>query len=296
MGLISGNTHWVLFLPCENQPEDRHVQDLVHGVFCLESSGIQPSNISIYIDGQNRANFNKLISIATQHNYTIKPTSEFFTDCDTNSYENLVMFVTGHGSMNGLDSAPIITPYRLLDRLKNTPVLKQAIVYLGQCFAGVFNYLPAGQRKRGEDADPDVILIGATSLHESLSNPTTENINGIDFPWVANQFLYHVFKWISSPNDIDGDGKHTVIDSYKYAGISSNMTNRRVKIGSFVASVDLHEQWNTAKKDHEANLADPQKLLLFRALDQQYYEKLNINYIHQECWILNSVPAQSVEF
>ena len=116
MGLISGNTHWVLFLPCEHQPEDRHVQDLVHGVFCLESSGIQPSNISIYIDGQNRANFNKLISIATQHNYTIKPTSEFFTDCDTNSYENLVMFVTGHGSMNGLDSAPIITPYRLLDR------------------------------------------------------------------------------------------------------------------------------------------------------------------------------------
>lgn len=296
MGLIAGNTHWVLFLPCQNEPDDRHVQDLVHGIFCLESCGISPKNISIYIDGSNRQNFDRLISIGAQNQYNIKVTSDFFNDCDHNTHENLVIFVTGHGSMNGLDSSPTITPYKLLDRLKKTPNLKQGIIYLGQCFAGVFNYLPAGKRHFKSSEDPEIIFIGATSLHESLSTPTTENIKGIDYPWVANQFLYHVFKWISAPQDIDGDGKHTVIDSYKYAGISSNLTNRRFKIGAFVSSVDLHEKWNAAKKEHEADNTNLGKLLTFRALDQQYYEKLNLNYIHQECWILNSVPAQSIEF
>lgn len=296
MGLIAGNTHWALFLPCANEPDDRHVKDLVHGVFCLESCGIPPNNISIYIDGSDRQNFHKLISIGAHNQYNVKNTSDFFFDCESNTFENLVIFITGHGSMNGLDSSPSITPYKLLDRLKTAPNLKRGIVYLGQCFAGIFNYLPAGQRRVEGSNDPEVIFIGATSLHESLSSPTTENIKGIQYPWVANQFLYHVFKWISSPIDIDGDGKNTVIDSYKYAGISSNMTNRRFKIGSFVDSVNLHEQWSLAKKAHEADTTDLAKMLKLKAIDQQYYEKLNLNYIHQECWILNSVPAQSIEF
>ncbi|MEA5105176.1 hypothetical protein [Pantoea sp. S18] len=293
MGLFTANTKWVLFLSSHDEPEDRHITDLAHGVFCLESKGIKKESIAVYIDGKNRRNIEKLFSVGTSNAYTIKSTDTFFSDSAQNTYENIVMFVTGHGNSNGLDSSPPITPYKLLDSLKSTPELKKAVIYLGQCFAGVFNYLPAG--KRGKE-DKDVIFMGATSLHESLSTSTTENVNGIDLPWVANQFLLHVFKWISSPQDIDGDGKNTVIDSYKYAGISSNMMNRRTKILSFVDAVNIHEQWQFAKKDHEQDVADADKLLTFRALDQQYYSKLNINYIHQECWILNSVPAQQIEF
>lgn len=296
MALIKERTKWILFLAAVDEPDDRHIADLSHGVFCLETAGIKPADIYIYIDGKNRVNIDKLISIGTSNKYNIQKTDDFFKDCQTNTHENMVMFITGHGGMNGLDCNPPITPYKLLERLKTTPSLNLAVIYLGQCFAGVFNYLPVAKRRAGGDYDAEVIFIGATSLHESVSTSTTENINGIDYPWVANQFLLHVFKWLSTPHDIDGDGRNTVIDSYKYAGISSNMRNRVMKISSFVDSVTIHEKWNAAKLEHEADLSNPNKLITFRALDQQYYSTLNLNYIHQECWILNSVPAQKIEF
>ncbi|HEB5191757.1 hypothetical protein [Klebsiella pneumoniae] len=297
MGLLADKTKWVLFLASSSEPEDRHVSDLAFGIYCLENRGINPADIFIYIDGNNRGNIQKLISVGTNHQYNVKRSSDFFSDCDDNTHDNIVIFITGHGSMHGLDALPPIPPYRLLNRIKTTPDLDRAIVYMGQCYAGIFNYLAAGRQRRSDGKiDPEAIFMGATNLHESISSSTTENINGNDYTWVANLFLLNTFKWISNPFDVDGDGKNTVIDSYKYAGTSSNVMNMSIKMNSFVQSVMLHSQWSTAKTDYELDDQNQTKLLIYRAYEQQYLSALNINFVHQECWILNSVPAQQVEY
>ncbi|HGY4820408.1 TPA: hypothetical protein ACNV1K_005181 [Klebsiella aerogenes] len=300
MSLIQSRTKWVLFLSTsEHDPEDRHIQDLVYGLMCLEKAGISPTDIFIYVDGQNRQNITNLFSIATQNQYAISRTDDFFSDLQANVYENLVMFVTGHGSERGIDAAVPITPYMLINALKAAPNLDKVVVYLGQCYAGVFNYVNAG-RGRGNDChSPDIILIGATNLHESLSSSTQEQFPNGNLLWVANLFLLHVFRWISEPHDIDGDGHNTIMDSYKYAGVGSNRQNKESKTNSFGDMVDAHIMHKQAA--HNASIrtgnpqADAQNQLIFMAARSKYFSLLSVNYVHQECWILNSYPAQQIE-
>jgi len=170
--------------------------------------------------------------------------------------------------------------------------LKNAVVYLGQCFAGIFNYMPAGSKK---DDEVNAIFIGATNLYESLSSATTEKLVGGDASWSANLFLLSVFKWLTNKVDVDGDGKLTVMDSYKYAGVHSNAINKEIKRALFIHSFELHGKWDAAKQDLKNN-PSLAAMLAFQAIDQKYLSILDIRYVHQECWILNSVPAQVIEF
>ena len=296
MSLTKTKTKWVLFLSSSGEPDHRHIMDLAFGVYCLESVGIDSSDIYLYIDGKDRALISQLISIGTKNNFVIKESKDFFVDQANNNHLNMVMFVTGHGSIQGIDAIQPITPYALLSCIKSSPQLQQAIIYLGQCHAGIFNYIGAGRKTSKVGAnDPDVIFIGATNLHESLSSSTAETLYSGSITWVANLFLLHIFKWISNPSDVDGDGKLTVIDSYKYAGVLSNNTNKNIKIQSFVESIKLHEKW-TAAVDVDGKNSTPLTKLALKAVQTQYETQLNVRYTHQECWILNSIPAQQIEF
>jgi hypothetical protein len=292
MSLVNGSTKWVLFLASSDEPEQRHVLDLAFGLMCLESAGVHKENIYIYVDGKDRALIQQWISLGTSNIYAISSTQDFFTDCLVNAYENMVIFISGHGSAQGIDAVVPITPFVLLQSLKTAPVLKDAVVYLGQCFAGIFNYIPAGRKKPGEVG---VILIGATNLYESLSSSTTERLIGGDTSWQANLFLLSVFKWLTSSVDVDGDGKCTVMDSYKYAGVHSNAINKNIKKSLFVRSFELHEKWEAARQLH-AKAPNPATELALRAIEQKYSSELDLRYVHQECWILNSLPAQEIEF
>lgn len=296
MSLKSGNTKWVLFLSASADSEDRHILDLAFGLQCLESAGIKQGDIAIYIDGSDRNLVAQWMANGSKNSYTIKTSKDFFADQASNTHENLVMFVTGHGSISGISAPTSITPFALLTAIKGTPNLKNAILYLGQCYAGIFNYIGAGKKVSTAGAvDPDLIIMGATNLHESLSSSTKENLINGPVPWMANVFLLHVFKWISNPVDVDGDGKFTVMDSYKYAGAMSNLANKEIKIQNFVTSVELHEKWNAAKQAHVQN-PTPITQLHFSAVAQQYANLLDVHHIHQESWVLNAIPAQSIQF
>lgn len=294
MGLLSERTSWVLFLPSSSEPEDRHIRDLAFGVYCLELAGVSPADISIYIDGSDRNYILQLMSSGTPNAYQIKTSAEFFTDLTSNVHANMVMFVTGHGSIDGLDAPAPIAPCPLLQAIRAAPTLEKAIIYLGQCVAGIFNYIGAGSRGT-PDPGAEAIIIGATNLHSSISASTTETIHSGDVPWMANLFLLHVFKWISAPVDVDGDGAMTVMDSYKYAGVMSNNANKGVKASSFVRSMELHEQWVAAKSAYNS---DPSlaNQLAYQAATNLHQTNLDIRYTHQECWILNAIPAQKLEF
>lgn len=304
-------TKWVLFLASSSDPEHRFLFDIAFGVYCLESKGVNPADIFIYIDGNNRNDMDSIVSVGTPHTYNIKPTKDFFTDCAQNTHKNIMMFFTGHGSINGLDANIPITPCMLLDSLKRAPSLERAVLYLGQCYSGVFNYVKANKGARRPDGtdDPEVIFIGATNLHESLSSNTQEQLHNGSYSWCANIFLLHLFKWISNPVDIDGDGHYTVMDSYKYAGVMSNKANKGSKVGSFFNSIKLHGEYMEAKAIHEQYEHDylelikvspgAQKILKpfidMKAAETKYVNQLDVHLVHQECWILNSIPSQKIE-
>lgn len=294
MALIGGNTKWVFFLSAAGAAESRHIMDIAFGILCLGQSGISVNDIEVYIDGKDRAFINQFISNGTGSAILIKESKDFFVDQKSNTYENVVMFITGHGGPNGLDATIPISPYALLDCLKFSPNLQKAVVYLGQCYAGIFNYIGAG-KKLGLNgaADPEIIFIGATNLHSSLSSYTSENFLNGPISWVANLFLLFLFKWISNPIDVDGDGKFTIIDSYKYAGVYSNAQNKNLKVISLAQSHDLQEKWILAKKSYQAS-ATPANKLAMDAAYKMYESVLNILYVHQECWILNAIPSQSI--
>ncbi len=295
MSLLKNNTKWVLFLSSSKDPEHRHVLDLAFGLYCLEIQHIDPANIFIYIDGQDRQLLSQLIANGSSNTYQIKESIDFSVDQSKNSHENLVMFVTGHGGIDGIDAAKPITPYALLQQIKSAPNLKQAVVYLGPCQVGIFNYIGAGRKNGAESNEPELVIVGATNLNESISTPTQETLVNGPMSWSANLFLLHIFKWISNPIDVDGDGKKTVIDSYKYAGAMSNNVNKSIKINTLVQAFDFHPKWLTAKNDY-AKDPSPQNQLNFDAISTQYQAALDIQYINQECWILNAIPAQAIEF
>lgn len=264
----------------------------------LEKAGISSDDISIYVDGQDRVNISVLFSIASTNKYEIKETSNFFDDLQVNEYENIVMFVTGHGSEMGLDSKAAITPYGLVGALKETNNLEKSIIYLGQCYAGIFNYIRAGRAK--DSSEPEIVLIGATNLHESLSSSTEEVFpSGNALRWIANLFLLHVFKWISEPHDIDGDNHNTIMDSYKYAGVMTNRSHKKIKSSCFVRMIDQHSEYRDYEKKVQQSTGnvhlDMQNKLSLQAAEEKYLSLLDTNYTHQECWILNSIPAQQIE-
>ena len=293
MSLKDTKTKWVLFLATsEVNPDDRHVYDLSFGVFCLESSGVSPEDIHVYIDGADRDEIHRYLSVGTNNNYEIKNTNIFFEE-NNEEYENLVMFITGHGNIDGIDAVEPIRPYKLLNYLKTQTSLNNAIVYLGQCDAGVFNYVNAFKK----DDEPNIVLIGATNLHASISSSTTESLlDGKDgFSWTANLFLLHVFKWFSEPKDVDGDGKFTIMDSYKYAGVLSNILNKHNKVLSFPNTMSHHAEFIQFQKEYNES-PTPQNLVKLKATSELYYKQLDLTYTHQECWILNSVPAQYIDF
>lgn len=295
MSLIGGNTRWVLFLSSHADAEPRHIQDLAFGVMCLEQAGVSIKDIDIYVDGSDRVSIDNFIKSGTTSPITVKQSKDFFTDQAKNTHENLVMFVTGHGGLGGLDADPPITPHGLLNSIKSSPNLKQAVVYLGQCYAGIFNYIGAGSKSLANGmSDPDVIFIGATNLHESLSHSTSETLVTGPQNWPANLFLLFAFKWFLNPVDVDGDGKHTIIDSYKFAGAISNMANKQIKAQAFPQTHDLQKKWVTAKDAHDHS-ASPTTQANLDAAFTLYKKHLEIMYVHQECWILNAIPSQRLE-
>lgn len=305
MSLTKNNTKWVLFLSSsEPNAEHRHVMDLVFGLVCLEKAGVEPSSIHIYVDGRDRSRISNLFLMGSTNSYNVKTSSDFFADMQDCQYEHLVMFVTGHGSEQGIDAPTPITPHSLLQTMKSSQKLDKAIVYFGQCYAGIFNYVKAGRGRsnpQDEHQETDVIFIGATELQESLSSSTSEvfPVVGSEVSWQANLFLLYVFKWISEPFDVDGDTNNTIMDSFKYAGVMTNRSHKQIKAGEFINLMDAFVALKQAQ--HNVNnptgdvAIDMNNKLTLQAIEQKYMNSSYINNVHQECWILNSIPAQYVD-
>lgn len=296
MKLIGNNTKWILFLSSSDPaPEARHIYDLSFGWCSLISAGIASTDIHVYIEGTNRSFIDSTFNSSTGSSGSAKDTADFISELSDTKYSNIVMFVSGHGGIEGLDSSTPIKPMGIVSAIKAQPHLKNAVIYLGQCYAGIFNYLPVGKNANPDMQTAEIVIIGATNLHNSISASTTENLNGNNIPWPANLFLLYVFKWITSPQDIDGDGVLSIMDSYKFAGAMSNLRNKSLKVGSFISPFQLHAAMLAARQAYATNQTNANKLSLDVAT-QRYVTSLDIRYTQQESWILNAIPAQRIEY
>ncbi len=318
MSLLTHQTRWILWSPSKSDPEERHIYDVAFSLLCLESKGVDPKDIILIIDGGGSEFIKERIRIASRNDYTIYKTENLFEIFDnTNSYKNLVLIVTGHGSVDGILAQSFIKPYPLIHRIKTITNLKCGIVILGQCYAGIFNYINAQavypRREKllirlirmaqykffKNNIHPNilqecpVVIIGATNLHESISISIKEEfLDSLPIQWVANTFLAMFFKWIKEPIDVDGDGRFTLMDAYKYAGSKSNDVNKQNK------KDDFFKPFLELQKLSEIVLLPktPDIVAEIKSLEEQINKTIYMRFVHQESWILNSIPAQSIEF
>lgn len=296
-------TRFFLLCPSKVESEERHVSDVLWGIFCLESIGVLPQQIHLFIDASDFTLLNQMMKQATVNSYTINDSSNFIgLLASENSYKNVFVFVTGHGDYQGIEGRQVITPHLLTSSLLNNQHLEKAVVFLGQCYAGIFNHVDIRSKKdlNGKLISPEIVLAGATNLFESLSSSLNEKMLGDkQVSWIANSFLAYCFNWLRFQIDIDGDGHPTVMDCFKFAGAMSNSKNQNAKSLGLDSLLALYEALKVVNEAIgriiDANQQQQlQQLLLERmTLKKRINEQRNIGFVHQEPWILNSFVAQS---
>ena len=240
MGLMSNRTRWFFILPSSTEAEERHMYDIAFGIKVLLSKNVLYQNIVVIIDRFSQAKIEGVFS-----KLEVKLPSEIFdtTKIDdllvNNTYKNAVVFITGHGSPKGLDSIQPIKPYNLYKKFQVTENFKRVIFYFGQCYAGIFNYMPLSTHLGLTDNRKcNIIAVGGTGLFPSISSSLTYR----DVTWSANIFLAYVFQWLSVNEDIDGDDRLSVMDSFKSAAINTNEALKEIKKGDNFQSLIEHSK------------------------------------------------------
>jgi hypothetical protein len=270
-------------------PEERHIADIAFGLFSLRHQKIDFKDIFLVIDGEDDGFIRRVLATNECQIYKSFELPSLLNF----GYDNLVLFVTGHGGIEGIDSNPPIVPYGLLSNIRNSTSIKNAILYLGQCYAGIFHYLNVVKR---DENDKTIIIVGATNLFNSISGrlqlPRVDNSMYIA---QYNLFLTFLFIWIARPVDVDGDGRFTVTDSYKYASANANMFCKDFKVlqSNLYQYRLMREIYNL-----EESLKTSGSLLDKVILDgkrEQYKQILDMQFNHQESWMLNAIPALDIE-
>ncbi|EMB20017.1 hypothetical protein [Treponema denticola] len=292
MGLIKGNTHWIFLLASSQEPEDRHIYDVIFGIVKLLHVGVCANDITVVIDTKRIGILQAFSSFQYKKIYKSIELTDIFQN---NKHETIVLFANGHGNPTGLDSEPVIKPYHLFSNLQNANNLKKGIVFLGQCFAGVFNYMPVKSFEKDGKILPPLVVIGGTGLYPSISSHWVFDKPHQD-TWAVNIFFYYLFQWIIDPVDIDGDGRYGLIDAYKFIGCSiTDFCNYQKRIDHIKT---IEEEQELAKaiellKTETSSEKDKSALeLKIQSLEQM----LLLRYNHQEVWILNVFDAMDIYF
>ncbi|MFY0582743.1 hypothetical protein ACN28S_58260 [Cystobacter fuscus] len=110
--------------------------------------------------------------------------------------------------------------------------------------------------------------------------------------WVANIFLIYFFEWLHGPRDVDGDGRSTLMDAYRHAGVYANTHLRDTKRNLHIEVEQLRTQLVHLSKQPSTPITQ----LQIQATHQQLDQALESLYLHQEPWILNAYLATSIEF
>lgn len=310
MSLRTEKTGWIFILGSHNGTiEDRFLYDVAYGVLCLEKSGIDAKDILLFID----EDVEDFLKIASPFKHLAFKTNQISAILPTlTEYDNFLLFVTGHGDESSIIACNPIRPHELVECVRSLQTLKNAIIFLGQCYAGIFNYLDVRKNKQDFDC-PEVIIIGATNFAPSISSTTREMFfDGNSRSWIANLFFIGLFSWFISPKDVDGDSKTTVMDSFKWTSTMINRLETQRKAGTFYDTIQsvVNSKQHLERIDKQIvalraipdspDTASLRQVALLELQKQVIWDKyildatLHLN--QQQPWILNAIPAQSIEY
>ena len=104
MGLKSEKTNWIFLLTSQDEPELRHVDDVGFGIDSLIRSGIAIEDITIIIDSSKQTTLQVIREKEGFNSKTIYKSSELKELFKKNNYDNIVLFVNGHGNYNLIDA------------------------------------------------------------------------------------------------------------------------------------------------------------------------------------------------
>lgn len=325
MTLHKDNTRWLFLCAVyhEKKDKERHLYDLSFAVFSLLSKKIPLEKIDIIIDSDINSIKNKFISSILSRFIIYKENK--LNDLILSSKEsNLILIVLGHGNEDGIGTKNPVKPFSLINQINCNKTILTASVILGQCFAGVFNYLDTYKHNNAEQGKEksSICFIGASHLNQSLSGKIDVVIDSIPYTWVANIYLFNFFLWILFPNDIDGDSKCTLMDAFKYSGAKTSQKLIQIKKEMFQITsrlnIDLYnlsnDIENLKKQINDIEIHDKSKrieksLLLIpinRELEKKELEHssileisenvIELSYTNQDPWILNAHAARNLEF
>ncbi|SEU32231.1 hypothetical protein [Stigmatella erecta] len=284
----AANTCWVFL---SGSSEARHLHDIVFANDVLKKRGVPSQNILVFTD--HPAYQLHLAPYGITNTFSSGAIASELAQ--RKGFKFVVAVITGHGDPSGISvgTGASINPAEISAAVRGCPGVQAGIIILGQCFAGLFNYINAGT------GEPPLCVMGATNLNPSLSSlvglsaavKKSDGSDGLQ-SWVANIFLLHFFAWLHVPRDVDGDGRSTLMDAYRHAGVHANTHLRDTKRNLHLIVEPLRTQVVELSKQP----LTPVTQLQVQAIVQQLDQALESLYLHQEPWILNAYLAASAQF
>lgn len=260
---------------------ERFIKDVFHCVYILQKIGVKGDNITIISDWEET----EWISNGFD-SFSPIPPSELYDIIQSVEIENLFIITCCHGGLNGIGGPNCIKPNELISSIKQNGHIQNCLVFFGQCYAGVFNYTNVN------DENKKIVYIGATGMRSGISSFTKWDISPTNpLQWIANISVFYMFEWFENPVDVDNDGNYSIMDLYKYVSYQTNRKTEDIEkeqTNSFVKTkIDL-ELLKIRVKDTATMLP---------LLDAHAnFAKSRYLIPHQDCWILNAIPASSMFF
>ena len=283
---IKDKSHFIFIAISSSSKEDpedkeRFIKDVFHCIYVLQQIGVQGNNITIVSDWESTDwEANGFIPFSP-----ISP-CELYSTIQSIENENLFIITSCHGGLEGVGGPYCIRPNELISSIKQNMHIINCLVFFGQCYAGVFNYTNVNDDKKY------IVYIGATGMRSGISSITKWDISPrSSFQWIANIVVFYMFEWLARPLDVDSDGHYSIMDLFKYV---SYQTNRRTEqIEKEQTHTFLQSQIELGIK----KILFKNKESLISLLDAQaYFAKMKYIVPHQDCWILNAIPASKMYF
>lgn len=283
---VKDKSHFI-FIAISSSPsestddKERFIKDVFHCAYVLQKIGVKGENISIVSDWDPT----EWISNGF-YPFNPIPPSDLYGIIQSVAIENLFIITCCHGGLNGIGGPSCIRPNDLITSIKQNGHIQNCLVFFGQCYAGVFNYTNVS------DEDKKIVYIGVTGMRSGISSFTKWDISPTKpLQWIANISVFYMFEWFENPVDVDNDGNYSIMDLFKYVSYQTNRKTEDIEkeqTNSFVKTqIDL-ELLKLEAKEHKTLLS----LLDARA----NIAKMRYIVPHQDCWILNAIPASSMYF
>lgn len=272
---INEGSKFIFIATSRSYIEDRFLYDINYGIGVLKSRGVANENITVILDiaiGTWIGKYNNMTDVVFSTSSKLNSLIEN-TECN-----NLFIISSCHGSLNGIDSVTPIKPFSLNQAVKNNKYAQNILVFLGQCYAGIFNFMDV------RDKEKNIVYIGATDINTSLSCM----LKG--YPWVANISVIAFFEWLNNPKDVDGDGVFSITDLYKYVSYFTNDVTREIEKVQTSHLIDV----SVKLKLEEARLSSLGSPFMSQIYKDAVEAINNYNVPHQNTWMLNAIAATNM--